>query len=192
MPVRSFTLFFCVCFLWQETWHYVKMRFVLEYCITQQGGFGVKRKSVLAQTTAYVLILLPFAFSVFVAGCAEKPDFDDLKAALEERLEKNRGNTEVGNADIYRITSLQIVNTLSEGKKDYTIEYKGEVECTADLYLSAEGKHSIKQPPWKSKRHITKGTRFEFAGSMRYASTLTGWKIRDNIVTMRPGYGPPL
>ena len=134
-----------------------------------------------------LFILLVF----LLAGCGTKePDAIQLRTDLERRLTENVGNTSVGNAEIYRIVSLQVTNSVSEDKNHYTMQYKGEVECVQGFYMSADGQYSISKPTWKAARHVTKGKLIEFTGSMDYELTASGWKSRQNSTTMNAKYAP--
>ena len=137
------------------------------------------------------LSILFISFMVLLAGCGEKePDAIQLRTDLERILEENIGNTSVGNAEIYRIVSLQVTNSVSEDKNHYTMQYKGEMECVQGFYTSADGQYSIAKPTWKAARHITKGTMMEFTGSMNYESTARGWKSKQHSTTMNAKYAP--
>ncbi len=128
---------------------------------------------------------------ILMAGCsAKEPDATQLRADLEKILEENVGKTSVGNAEIYRIVSLQVTKSVSEDENHYTMQYKGEVECLKGFYMSADGTYSISRPTWKAARHVTKGKLIGFAGSMNYALTGSDWKSTHHSTTMNIKYVP--
>ncbi len=139
------------------------------------------------------LLLFVLLHLGLLAGCAKKPpDFDQIKADLNTILQENRENTSTGNADIYRIVSLSIINSRLENEADYVVEYEGEVECTRGFYMFADGTYSVAKPSGKAKRHATRGTLIGFTGRIDYESGATGWRIRDNSTTMKIKYAPRL
>jgi hypothetical protein len=125
------------------------------------------------------------------AGCSSKaPDFEGLKGDLEKQLENDRGKTSKGNADVYKIVGLTIVNRTATGKTGFTIDFEGEVECLKGFYMSGDGEYSVAKPAWQAKRHVTEGTRIPFAGRAEYESTGKGWQMRNYSTKMGLAYAP--
>jgi hypothetical protein len=150
----------------------------------------VSKDNILTALGRLCVLLIVLLFVVSESGCANKPDFNRLRADLEQKLKQSRGNVTTGNADIYSIISLEITNHISTDKKHYTMEYKGQVECTKGFYMSDDGKYSIKRPAWTASKHVTKGTLIEFTGRMNYEKTYGGWRTRENHTEMGIKYAP--
>jgi hypothetical protein len=137
------------------------------------------------------LSALLISLMVLLAGCGTKePDAIQLRTDLETILKENTGNTSVGNAEIYRIISLQVTDSVSEDKTHYTMQYNGEVECVQGFYMSADGQYSIAKPTWKAARHVTKGTLIEFTGNMSYELTVRGWQSKQHTTIINAKYAP--
>jgi hypothetical protein len=133
------------------------------------------------------------SFMVLLAGCGTRePDAIQLRTDLERILKENVGNTAAGNAEIYRIVSLHVTNSVSEDKNHYHMEFKGEVECVQGFYMAANGQHSISKPTWKASRHVTKGTLIGFTGSLNYELKAGGWKVKQHSTAMNVKYAPRL
>jgi hypothetical protein len=128
---------------------------------------------------------------IAIGGCGKKePDAVQLRSDLEKRLEKNKGETLTGNAEIYKIVSLQVTKSVAEGENHFTMDYQGEVECLNGFYMSAEGRYSLSKPEWKAVRHVTKGKLIEFTGRMTYELDGNYWKSKQNSTTMSIKYAP--
>ncbi len=128
---------------------------------------------------------------IVIGGCAKKePDAVQLRSDLEKRLEENNGKTSIGNAEIYKIVSLQATNSVAEGENHFTMDYQGEVECLNGFYMSADGRYSLSKPEWKAVRHVTKGKLIKFTGSMAYELNGNDWNSKQNITTMNIKYAP--
>lgn len=127
------------------------------------------------------------------AGCSSKaPDFEGLKGDLEKQLENDRGNSSKGNADIYKIVALTMVNRTATGKTGFTVDFEGEVECLKGFYMSGDGEYSVAKPAWQAKRHVTEGTRIPFTGRAEYESAGKGWQMRNYSTKMGLAYAPGL
>jgi hypothetical protein len=100
------------------------------------------------------------------------------------------GKTSIGNAEIYKIVSLQVTNSVAEGENHFTMDYQGEVECLKGFYMSADGRYSLSKPAWKAVRHVTKGKLIEFTGGMTYELNGNRWKSMQNSTTMNIKYAP--
>ena len=137
------------------------------------------------------LVILILLFLILSTGCTTKPDVDQLKGELESKLQKYRGNTSTGNADIYKIISLEKTNGISNDKR-YELEYKGEVKCIKAFYAYPDGSYALDNPRRGFKEYIYKGKAFSFTGTMTYRLTEKGWKSIANSTRMSPSYAPPL
>ena len=130
---------------------------------------------------------------IWCIGCPStpSPDFERLKADLEKKLSDNRGNVSKGNADIYAVVSLSIIRQTEPSENEMRLEFKGEVECLTGFYMAADGKYSLSKPQWKAKRHVTKGTRIGFSGTVGYRLNGGKWTIVEFFATMEKSYAPP-
>jgi hypothetical protein len=139
------------------------------------------------------VFLAGFVLCFWAVGCSSKPpDFDRLRADLEKRLADDRGNTSKGNADIYEIVSLAVINQTAQGEDRFVFEIKGEVACLKGFYTSKDGEYSLSKPTWKAKRHLTLGSRIGFAGTVDYEMNGGKWNMVHFSVTMEQRYAPPL
>ena len=135
-------------------------------------------------------------FVISVNGCTKKPDVDQLRNDIQKKLEKYRGRTATGNADIYRLIHLEKTNGISKDKNHYVLEYKGEVECIKSFYIYADSSYSFKKATgaWGAlvKGFLKEGTRIGFTGSMNYELTENGWTRGRNSTSMDTKYAPHL
>ncbi|MBW2173713.1 MAG: hypothetical protein JRF64_03540 [Deltaproteobacteria bacterium] len=137
------------------------------------------------------LAALLISFVIVLGGCGKKePDAVQLRSDLEKTLEENIGKESAGNAEIYKIVSLQVTNSVAEGENHFRMDYQGEVECLRGFYMSADGRYSLSKPTWKAVRHVTKGKLIEFTGSMTYELNGNDWKSKQNSSTMNIKYAP--
>jgi hypothetical protein len=157
-----------------------------------EGQQGVEKKKMVRYFSGHFLAIVGLMVSICVSGCSSSPapDFERVKADLEKRLEAGRGDMNKGSADIYAIVSLAIVSQDVHDEKNMTVAFEGEVECLTGFYMAQDGKYSLSKPDWKAKRHVTRGSRFDFTGTAKYILDTGKWNLENLSTTMGKKYAP--
>jgi hypothetical protein len=145
-----------------------------------------------SKNTSFLIAL--FVAIGSLAGCtgAPEPDLDRLRTELDTMLQANVGNDKMGNADIYRIMSLEIGANMGDGQERFSIQFIGDMECLRGFYMFADGRYTFSKPKQGARWHVTKGNVIGFTGTMDFELTGKAWTKTNHNITMNLKYAPPV
>ena len=126
-------------------------------------------------------VLLIFLLLILLSGCSQAPSNSDVRKVLENGIKEKSG----GAIKLIGFSTSNARGADAMGKKLYFLDYKAEIEFTADCFWggsSSSFEVVVGEPSQYSssylegKKQVRKGQRETVSGSLRFELADEGWR----------------